>query len=135
MGKLLIDLIGKKFERLIVLERAKHGSRHDTSWLCLCDCGNKKNIGGSALKSGNTKSCGCLAAENRRKYNEGRKILPPDAYKMPKSKRRQTYLPDSYIKKLMTQYSDVLEVSDIPPELVALKREEMKLKRLIKEKA
>jgi hypothetical protein len=32
-------------------------------WLCLCDCGNLANISMSALRSGNTKSCGCLRIE------------------------------------------------------------------------
>ena len=36
-------------------------------WECLCDCGNIVNVVGSALKSGNTKSCGCYRREMDKK--------------------------------------------------------------------
>ena len=29
-------------------------------WLCKCECGTEKNYRGSHLRSGHTKSCGCL---------------------------------------------------------------------------
>ncbi len=55
----LIDLTGKRFEKLVVLSQSenKHGR---TYWLCRCDCGNKKIISGKELNRGTTKSCGCL---------------------------------------------------------------------------
>ena len=63
-----IDLTGKRFGRLTVIERAddritKSGIRIKM-WECLCDCG-KENIivQHSALQSGSTKSCGCLRKE------------------------------------------------------------------------
>jgi hypothetical protein len=31
-----------------------------TNWLCQCDCGAEETIRGKSLRSGNTKSCGCL---------------------------------------------------------------------------
>lgn len=57
MGK-VIDLTGKRFERLVVLGRAetKHKRIH---WHCLCDCGNVCDVLGINLKSGKQKSCGC----------------------------------------------------------------------------
>ena len=64
------SLIGKKFGRLEVvsqLDRDKHGHWH---WLCRCECGVELTPSGQALKSGNTKSCGCLNREatgNRRR--------------------------------------------------------------------
>lgn len=43
-------------------------------WVCLCDCGTVKPFVGERLKSGNTKSCGCLQTkvriENNRKYKK-----------------------------------------------------------------
>lgn len=33
---------------------------------CICDCGNEIDVRLDALKSGNTKSCGCLQRESRR---------------------------------------------------------------------
>lgn len=61
MGK-FIDLTGKRFGRLTVLERApNHGKR--TMWLCCCDCNTQKVVSSDELKSGKTQSCGCLHRE------------------------------------------------------------------------
>ena len=56
------DLSGQKFHRISVL----HESIPKTSpikYECLCDCGARLTVRGTALKSGNTKSCGCLQRE------------------------------------------------------------------------
>ena len=54
-----IDLKGKRFSRLTVIERVENNSRGNTMWRCKCDCGNEIVVRGSCLTSGNTKSCGC----------------------------------------------------------------------------
>ena len=61
-----IDLTGKKYGRLTVIEPAdtKNGRLR---WKCKCDCGNERIVHGSALKSGNTKSCGCYKTEKAKK--------------------------------------------------------------------
>lgn len=59
----LDDLTGKRFGRLIVVSRAENGKGSRVRWLCRCDCGNKCVVYGYSLKSGNTRSCGCLRAE------------------------------------------------------------------------
>lgn len=56
----LIDITRQRFGRLVVLER--QGKRHDTVWLCQCDCGRTTLVTGGHLKTGVTKSCGCLRA-------------------------------------------------------------------------
>lgn len=56
------ELIGKQFGRLSVIEVVKPSPK-TVKWRCLCVCGNVKDVAGSKLKSGNTKSCGCLAVE------------------------------------------------------------------------
>lgn len=54
-------LIGSRFGRLTVIEQ---GERLDTiTWVCLCDCGNKKSIRTSDLTSGKVVSCGCYSRE------------------------------------------------------------------------
>lgn len=58
----LVDLTGKKFGRLTVIERS------ESKWLCKCDCGNTKLVNGGHLVSGDTKSCGCLRNEQRIKH-------------------------------------------------------------------
>ena len=53
------DLTGQKFNRLTVLKRANDSAK----WICLCDCGNLTEVTTTHLKSGHTKSCGCLKIE------------------------------------------------------------------------
>lgn len=58
----MIDLTGQKFGRLTVLERAEN-YKTAARWKCSCDCGNVKVVIGRCLRTGHTKSCGCLSAE------------------------------------------------------------------------
>ena len=54
------DLKGQKFGYWTVVERAEnHPAARSAQWLCECECGTKKIIRASALKSGKSKSCGC----------------------------------------------------------------------------
>lgn len=62
----LIDITGKRFGRYVVLRFAGKNKHNQSTWLCRCDCGREKVVQGLALKSGRTKSCGCLSAEKRR---------------------------------------------------------------------
>jgi len=63
-----IDLVGKKFGRLIVIKRNHPNSKSGApKWLCKCNCGKEKVIEGGSLRSGATKSCGCLANEFKSK--------------------------------------------------------------------
>lgn len=55
-----INLKGEKFGLLTVLERDKDKLKH---WKCICDCGNYTSVHLSNLKSGNTKSCGCISRQ------------------------------------------------------------------------
>lgn len=55
--------IGDKFGRLKAIEYAGRNYRNRKTWLCKCDCGNKKVISQDDLKSGKTNSCGCLRKE------------------------------------------------------------------------
>ncbi len=64
----MTDLTGQVFGRLTVIERlAKQadGSRSPL-WLCRCSCGTERQLSTRSLKSGNTKSCGCLRREASR---------------------------------------------------------------------
>lgn len=57
-------MVGKKFGRLTVLEEVQD---HKGRWLCLCDCGNTKEVSGNHLRNGSIRSCGCLRKENAAK--------------------------------------------------------------------
>ena len=57
-----IDLQGKKYNRLLV-EKFAYSVNYKIYWECICDCGKKKIVCTGDLRSGNTKSCGCLHNE------------------------------------------------------------------------
>lgn len=65
MGK-LVDITGQKFGKLKVEKFAYIKSR-SAYWLCECECGNKKIIKGTNLRTGETLSCGCLQKEIAKK--------------------------------------------------------------------
>lgn len=55
-------MIGTKFNRLTVCGDAeKHGRRYVV--LCTCDCGQQTRVDTFKLRSGHTRSCGCLQRE------------------------------------------------------------------------
>ena len=56
----LIDLTGKKFNYLTVIQRGLNTNDGRAQWVCKCDCGNIKTIRGKDLRNGKVKSCGCL---------------------------------------------------------------------------
>jgi hypothetical protein len=65
------DIKGKRFGRLLVL-RYLYLKRGKAYWLCLCDCGNKTVVDGGNLKSGGTKSCGCLKIDRVRERSRAK---------------------------------------------------------------
>ncbi len=67
----VIDLSGRKFGRLTVIEPAptpKGKKGHNQYWKCLCDCQNEVVINSSNLIRGDTRSCGCLRKERSTKH-------------------------------------------------------------------
>lgn len=42
------------------------------TWKCRCDCGGEINVGSQSLRSGNTKSCGCIRGDNISPDRRGR---------------------------------------------------------------
>ena len=65
MWKVALNLEGERFGNLLVIKRAgTKGSR--STWECKCDCGNTTIVTSSDLRTGNTKSCGCV---RRAKFN------------------------------------------------------------------
>ena len=59
----MIDLTGKRFGRLTVIEYSHKDGRYHY-WKCRCDCDGKELlVKGDYLRKGTTKSCGCLKIE------------------------------------------------------------------------
>lgn len=62
----IINVIGKKFNRLTVIERA-YRPYPGTFFRCRCDCGNETIVVSQKLRFGSTKSCGCFKGDQGRK--------------------------------------------------------------------
>lgn len=55
-----LQLKGKRFGNLVVIDEAGRTKHRARLWRCKCDCGTERNIIGSDLVKGHSKSCGCL---------------------------------------------------------------------------
>jgi len=76
-----IDLTGQTFGRLTALHvderKSTVGRGGRTRWACSCNCGGTAIVEVAKLRSGHTRSCGCLAKESG-----GRRPLPGNAAKI-----------------------------------------------------
>ena len=55
------EIIGHKFGKLTVLNTSEtRGNRGQIRYDCICDCGNTHTVSGESIRSGKSKSCGCL---------------------------------------------------------------------------
>lgn len=73
----MLVLTGKRFGKLIVLERNGRTKNGSALWLCACDCGETTTANATSLQRGNTTSCGCAKPDqikNARKELENNKI-------------------------------------------------------------
>jgi predicted RNA-binding Zn-ribbon protein involved in translation (DUF1610 family) len=57
------EMIGKQFGRLTPVEVIGTKRIH-LVYRCVCECGNEVEVLGNSLRSGNTKSCGCIRRPN-----------------------------------------------------------------------
>lgn len=57
---LIQDVTGKKFGKLVALERIGQTGKREAIWRCACECGKEVGVRLANLRNGNTKSCGCL---------------------------------------------------------------------------
>lgn len=58
-----VEMIGKRFGRLVVESKSENRADGERKWNCLCDCGSRHVSTGTALRCGDSKSCGCLQRE------------------------------------------------------------------------
>ena len=58
-----VDISGQRFGRLRVVKHAWISKDRKACWICICDCGKECIAVGRRLRSGRTKSCGCLRHE------------------------------------------------------------------------
>lgn len=60
-----VDLTGDRYGRLLV-ESVFGVVKKQKAYNCVCDCGTRVVLPGFYLRSGDTRSCGCLQREHRR---------------------------------------------------------------------
>jgi len=68
-----INIIGKRFGRLVVIKENGKNKYKAILYLCQCDCGNKKITLGNSLRSGGVESCGCIRKDFPLNYKHGLK--------------------------------------------------------------
>lgn len=56
-----LDLTDQRFGLLVAKHRNGKNNNGRVLWRCLCDCGNIADVHVSNLRTGETKSCGCLS--------------------------------------------------------------------------
>lgn len=61
--KIRVDISGQRFGRLTAGDVVGATAGRQTLWRCACDCGAETVVGLSQLRSGMTRSCGCLGRE------------------------------------------------------------------------
>lgn len=59
----LKDITGQKFGRFTVLYKLHNYHKYGTYYLCLCECGNLREVRSQTLRNSKSKSCGCLMKE------------------------------------------------------------------------
>lgn len=67
-----IEMIGKRFTRLVVVEEVEKNKHGHRMFRCICDCGKETIVSGNDLRRNKIKSCGCLQKDNR---HQNRRVL------------------------------------------------------------
>lgn len=87
-------MIGEKFGRLTVVSRAPNRG-HFIMWKCKCDCGNDIVTREVSLKSGVSKSCGCLQRDKVRMANTKHGHYKTRLYSIYRGMKQRCYNPNS----------------------------------------
>lgn len=77
-----IQLVGRRFFRLKVIEFAGRNKSKNYTWKCLCDCGKEVVVASSNLLTGNSKSCGCYDIETLVKRSKKHGLTKTRIYKI-----------------------------------------------------
>ena len=81
-----LNLVDQKYGMLTVVSRHHLDTRY--VWVCRCDCGGTKLATTKNLRSGDTRSCGCIGRGNSHKLShskrhERHKDTPPPQLPLP----------------------------------------------------
>lgn len=81
MKSVRINMRGKRFGRLIGIEPAGHSKDGHLKWLFQCDCGERTVAYGKYVRSGRTRSCGCLKKESIARVNASHRMCQTATYR------------------------------------------------------
>lgn len=70
--RVISKLYDQRFGKLVAIEPIRLTHRKRVLWKCQCDCGNIAYVVSDKLKSGHTRSCGCLISEKTISRNKSR---------------------------------------------------------------
>lgn len=68
-------MIGKKYNRLTIMEFSHYNKYNRPCWKCSCDCGKEVVVSQGSLVTGHTKSCGCSRYHNLTNKKFGRLLV------------------------------------------------------------
>ena len=110
-----INLVGQKYGRLLVIKEntqlITNNTRKNVYWLCSCECnGNIKSYSSTHLRSGNTKSCGCLNSE-KSSLNAKKAIKAKTIYEPKIASARRKWKNESYRNKPFILFEDFLNIT------------------------
>lgn len=78
LGSKPVSLIGNRYGFLTVIRKAQsvsERSEYNTYWECICDCGKERIVKENNLRSGHTRSCGCLTGNMKAGRRFGKLVL------------------------------------------------------------
>jgi hypothetical protein len=106
---------GQRFFSLTVTGKSRlKNSNGKWLWNCICDCGTKTRVAENNLKSGNTKSCGCIKLDA---INESRKQKMVDNYGVHLSSKDMWYIRSAAAfmrikrEKAKTDFNSIVELA------------------------
>ena len=70
------DITGRDFGYLTVINYERLNKANRAMWKCICKCGKEAIISGTNLRTGVTRSCGCLAKEYPPGLKHGGRFSP-----------------------------------------------------------
>lgn len=84
------SLIGKRFGMLTVREQLPSDKSGNRRWLCVCDCGNTSAVTTGNLRSGHTRSCGCIKQVRLEEQRFGRlTVLELSEERLPRGEQKR----------------------------------------------
>ena len=90
-----VDITGQRFGRYTVVRRVENDKRGKSQWLCKCDCGVYKVVGGQTLKNGTTQSCGCLHKDNLKEQKTTHGLYKTRIYRIYYDIKMRCYNPNN----------------------------------------